>query len=76
MKIKLQNTNEIVKLVAICTKYNADIDAINGSIIVDAKSIVGVTNMGTEIDLRINTNNEEIKNTFYSEIKNEFIVKE
>lgn len=74
ISIKLKDTKDATKLVNICTEYNEDIDAINGSIIVDAKSIIGVTSMGVKLGLRINTNNESVKDKFYSEIKKEFNV--
>lgn len=74
INIKLKDTKDATNLVNICTEYNEDIDAINGSIIVDAKSIIGVTSMGVKLKLRINTNNESVKNKFYSEIQKEFDV--
>lgn len=76
ISIKLKDTKEVTNLIKTCMKYDEDIDAIKGSIVVDAKSIIGVTYIGTnvEIKLKINTNDESVKNKFYSEIQNEFSV--
>lgn len=75
INIRLHNTKEAAKLVNICEEYKEDIDAINGSIMVDAKSIIGVTSLGgTTLKLKINTNNDAIKDKFYSQIKKEFSV--
>lgn len=71
MKIKLSNMEQIEKLVNICESFNEDIDLSSGHIIVDAKSFMGVTGMGTEKELTItiNSNDNTIKDSFYSKIE-------
>lgn len=71
MKIRLIKMEQIEKLVNVCESFNEDIDLSSGHIIVDAKSFMGVTGMGIEkvLTITINTNDESVKDNFYSKIK-------
>lgn len=42
VKIKLENMENAKKLVNILTKYESDVDLMDGRIAIDAKSILGV----------------------------------
>ncbi len=71
MKIRLSSIKQIEKLVKVCESFDDDIDLSSGHIIVDAKSFMGVTGMGTEKELTITINSDDdvVKENFYSKVK-------
>lgn len=61
IKIKLRTPEDIVDFVSIVLNFHDDIDVVDGSKIVDAKSLVGVCALarGKEVVVRILTENYE-----------------
>lgn len=75
LKIKLSTFDEIKRFANKVTKLESDVDIIKGSVIYDAKSIMGVLNMGTldGVFLKIHSENEgEIQK--FNELMDEFTV--
>lgn len=70
MKIKLSSVEQIEELVKLCESFKEDIDLSSGSVVVDAKSFMGVTGMGIGKDLKItiNSSDDTVKNLFYSKV--------
>lgn len=46
INVKFQNPNEVLEFVNKVTKYPFDMDLERGSIVVDAKSLLGIINLG------------------------------
>lgn len=62
------------KLVKIARKYEEDIDVICGRYIIDAKSILGILSlMGEKVNIKIHTDDENVKKKFEEEVNNESI---
>lgn len=75
IKIKLTTFNEIKRFANKVVLLESDVDIIKGSVIYDAKSIMGVLNMGTldGVFLKIHSENEgEIQK--FNELMDEFTV--
>ncbi len=70
-KIKLESPEQVTDFINLCAKYNNDINLYDGSVVVDAKSIIGVFGIqtGKEIEVEmLGVDKEEITD-FYSRIK-------
>lgn len=64
IKIKLDSPEKATSFVNLCSKYNNDINIYDGSIVIDAKSIIGVFGIenGKSVEVEmIGVNIEEIK---------------
>lgn len=61
IKVKLNTPEDIIDFTSIVLNFNDDVDVIDGSNVVDAKSLVGVCSLakGKEVVVRILTNNCE-----------------
>lgn len=69
--IKFNKPEEIVEFINICSKYSSDINIYDGSIIVDAKSIISMFKISERKHIKvkmISDNTDEI-NRFINEIK-------
>lgn len=69
--IKFNKPEEVAEFINICSKYSSDINIYDGSIVVDAKSIVSMFRIaeGKHIKVKmISDNTDEISN-FMNEIK-------
>lgn len=70
-KIKLESPEQVADFINLCAKYNNDINLYDGSVVVDAKSIIGVFGIqtGKEIEVEmLGVDKEEITD-FYRRIK-------
>lgn len=70
-KIKLESPEQVTDFINLCAKYNNDINLYDGSVVVDAKSIIGVFGIqtGKEIEVEmLGVDKEEITD-FYRRIK-------
>lgn len=68
----IKNEKEMLKLVNICNKYNEDINVYYQKQIIDGKSVLGVASMiGKIVGVEIETDDNEVKEKFAKEIKNE-----
>ena len=70
-KIKLESPEQVTDFINLCAKYNNDINLYDGSVVVDAKSVIGVFGIqtGKEIEVEmLGVDKEEITD-FYSRIK-------
>lgn len=77
VKIKLETFNDIKVFASKIVRVESEVDIIKGSRVYDAKSIMGVLNMGTldGIFVEIHSDDEEeIK--FFNELMEEFKVNE
>lgn len=64
IKIKLDSPEKATSFVNLCSKYNNDINIYDGSVVIDAKSIIGVFGIenGKSVEVEmIGVNLEEIK---------------
>lgn len=54
-KIKLDTPEEVAEFINLCSKYENDINLYDGSVVVDAKSIIGVFGIqeGKEIEVEM-----------------------
>lgn len=70
-KIKLESPEQVTDFINLCAKYNNDINLYDGSVVVDAKSIIGVFGIqtGKEIEVEILGVDKEEITDFYSRIK-------
>lgn len=61
VKVKLNTPDDIINFSNIILKFNDDVDVVDGSKIVDAKSLMGVCALaqGKEVTVRILTDNYE-----------------
>ena len=57
----LRNSDNVKNLVSIVDKLNYDADLLDGSVVVDAKSLIGVMTMdlSEKLELRLHTDNED-----------------
>lgn len=63
-KIKLKSPEQVTDFINLCSKYNNDINLHDGSVVVDAKSVIGVFGIqeGKEIEVEmLGADSEEIK---------------
>lgn len=63
-KIKLKSPEQVTDFINLCSKYNNDINLHDGSVVVDAKSVIGVFGIqeGKEIEVEmLGADREEIK---------------
>lgn len=70
-KIKLDSPEQVTEFINLCSKYNNDINLYDGSVVVDAKSIIGVFGIqeGKEIEVEmLGAEQEEIKD-FYNKVE-------
>ena len=70
-KIKLESPEQVTDFINLCAKYNNDINLYDGSVVVDAKSIIGVFGIqtGKEIEVEmLGADKDEIVN-FMKETK-------
>lgn len=75
IKIKLNTFLEIKKFAEKVTRVCSDVDIIKGSVHYDAKSIMGVLNMGSldDVYVEINTNDEK-EIALFTELMSDFAV--
>lgn len=66
VKVKLNTPDDIINFSNIILKFNDDVDVVDGSKIVDAKSLMGVCALaqGKEVIVRILSNNIEAIDEF------------
>ena len=71
IKIQLNSLDDVHYLVKASTKYSCDIDAIKGSMIVDCKSILGVSSLdwSKPLYVQLHTNNERLIYNLKEDIK-------
>jgi len=70
-KIKLESPEQVTDFINLCAKYNNDINLYDGSVVVDAKSVIGVFGIqaGKEIEVEmLGVDKDEIVN-FMKETK-------
>ncbi len=72
LKIKLSTLEIVSDFIKVCSKYDCDINVYDGSIIVDAKSIIGVFSIvqGKEIEVQVITNDKNVISGFINDMKN------
>lgn len=71
IKIKLNSPEQVTEFINLCSKYNNDINLYDGSVVVDAKSVIGVFRIqaGKEIEVEmLGADKEEIA-SFIEKIK-------
>ena len=76
-KIKLDSPEQVTDFINLCTKYNNDINLYDGSVVVDAKSVIGVFGIqaGKEIEIEmLGADKDEIKE-FMNKIREYEVVK-
>ena len=72
LKIKLSTLEMVSDFIKVCSKYDCDINVYDGSIIVDAKSIIGVFSIvqGKEIEVQAITDDKNVISGFINDMKN------
>ena len=63
-KIKLESPEQVTEFINLCSKYDNDINLYDGSVVVDAKSIIGVFSIqeGKDIEVEMfGSNRKEIE---------------
>lgn len=57
----LRDSDNVKKFVSIVNKLDYDVDLLDGSVVVDAKSLIGVMAMdlSEKLELRLHTDNED-----------------
>lgn len=57
----LRDSDNVKKFVSIVEKLDYDVDLLDGSVVVDAKSLIGVMTMdlSEKLELRLHTDNED-----------------
>lgn len=76
-KIKLDSPEQVTDFINLCSKYNNDINLYDGSVVVDAKSVIGVFGIqaGKEIEVEmLGADKDEIKE-FMNKIREYEVVK-
>lgn len=71
IRIKLESPEQVTEFINLCSKYNNDINLYDRSVVIDAKSIIGVFGIqeGKEIEVEmLGANKEEIV-SFIEKIK-------
>lgn len=71
MKIRLKTPEETTEFINICSAYDSDINVLDGSIMLDAKSIVsmfGITN-GKIVEVEMISNNKKEVERFVERIR-------
>ena len=77
LQIRLNTFEEIKKFANKVTKLYSDVDIIKGSVIYDAKSIMGVINMGTLDGVYVEIHSDDEKEIgYFNELMNEFLLEE
>ena len=71
MKIRLCSPEDIMEFVNICNTFISDINVEIGSLIIDAKSIIGMFTIadGKEIDIRMISPDEDEIGKFIKKVK-------
>lgn len=71
LKIKLSTLEMVSDFIKVCSKYDCDINVYDRSVIIDAKSIVGVFSIvqGKEIEVQAITDDENIISSFINDMK-------
>ena len=71
LKIKLSTLEMVSDFIKVCSKYDCDINVYDGSVIVDAKSIVGVFSIvqGKEIEVQAITDDKNVLSSFINDMK-------
>lgn len=72
LKIKLSTLEMVSDFIKVCSKYDCDINVYDGSVIIDAKSIVGVFSIvqGKEIEVQAITDDKNVLSSFINDMKN------
>lgn len=76
-KIKLEAPEKVTEFINLCSKYNNDINLYDGSVVIDAKSVIGVFGIqtGKEIEVEmLGADKDEIKE-FMKRIREYEVVK-
>ena len=76
-KIKLESPEKVTEFINLCSKYNNDINLYDGSVVIDAKSVIGVFGIqtGKEIEVEmLGADKDEIKE-FMKRIREYEVVK-
>lgn len=70
-KIKLDSPETVAEFINLCSKYDNDINLYDRSVVIDAKSIIGVFGIqeGKEIEVEMFGANKEEINDFLHKIK-------
>jgi len=70
-KIKLKSPEQVTDFINLCSKYSNDTNLYDGSVAVDAKSVIGVFGIqeGKEIEVEMLGADKEEITDFYSRIK-------
>lgn len=71
VKITLKNPKEIANFINICSKYDCDVDLYDGSVVVDAKSIVSVfsVQLGKIVEVKAITSDESVISKFVEDMR-------
>ena len=69
--IRLNQIEQVKKFSAIVTRYDADMDLLNGRYIIDAKSIMGIfsLDLSKQIEFQIHTEDDELAYALVKELK-------
>lgn len=77
LQIRLNTFEEIKKFANKVTKLYSDVDIIKGSVVYDAKSIMGVINMGTLDGVYVEIHSDDEKEIeYFNELMSEFLLEE
>lgn len=70
-KIKLSTPEMVSGFINVCSKYDCDINVYDGSIVIDAKSIIGVFGimLGKEVEVQAISSNESVILSFIGDMK-------
>lgn len=71
MKIKLNTPDDMTEFVNRCMKYSCDINIYDGSVVLDAKSIIGVFAISSNkiVEVQIISSNESVILSFIEDMK-------
>ena len=69
--IKLNQIEQVKKFSSIVTRFDADMDLLNGRYIIDAKSIMGIfsLDLSKQIEFQIHTEDDELAYALVKELK-------
>ncbi len=69
--IRLNQIEQVKKFSAIVTRFDADMDLLNGRYIIDAKSIMGIfsLDLSKQIEFQIHTEDDELAYALVKELK-------
>lgn len=71
LKISLHTPKEITDFVNICSKYECDINIYDGSVMLDAKSIIAIfgINLGKVIEVQAISSDKSVISSFIKDMK-------